>query len=228
MTLRRGRRFDAVLLDVDGTLVDTNRLHAQAWFDAFVEAGVDGGTVADIQRLVGMGADNLIPAAVELDHESAKGRRLSERRAAIFEEHYLPTVRPTVGARELAEALRDRGFRLAVASSAKDDEVRGLLDTVGLRWLADRAVGGNEVKESKPEPDVIEKALVEVGVPAERTVLIGDTPYDVEAATRAGVAMIGLRCGGWDDIALKGAIAVYEHPADLLRQLDGSPLGGAG
>jgi HAD superfamily hydrolase (TIGR01509 family) len=226
VTREQGRRFDGVLLDVDGTLVDTNRLHAQAWFDAFNEAGLDGGTVLDIQRLVGMGSDKLIPAAVGLDPESSEAKRLAERRAQIFKELYLPTVRPTHGARELVEALRDRGFRLAVASSARENELRGLLDAAGLGWLAERAVAADHVKASKPEPDVIEKALEEAGVPAERAVLIGDTPYDVEAATKAGVAMIGLRCGGWDEIALKGAIAVYEDPADLLRHLDESPLAG--
>lgn len=216
-----------VILDVDGTLVDSNRLHAQAWFDAFGEAGLNGGTVLDLQRLIGMGSDRLIPAAVGSAGEGPEAERLGERRAAIFRELYLPSLRPTPGAAALVEALRDRGLELAVASSARSDELRGLLEAAGVPWLADRATSGDEVEESKPEPDVIEAALAELGLPAEEVVLIGDTPYDVEAGTRAGVAVIALRCGGWDNVSLREAAAVYQDPADLLESLDASPLGDA-
>jgi HAD superfamily hydrolase (TIGR01509 family) len=216
-----------VILDVDGTLVDSNRLHAQAWFDAFGEAGLDGGTVLDLQRLIGMGSDRLIPAAVGRPGEGPEAERLGERRAAIFRELYLPSLRPTPGAAALVEALRDRGLELAVASSARSDELRGLLAAAGVPWLADRATSGDEVEESKPEPDVIEAAVAELGLPAEEVVLIGDTPYDVEAGTRAGVTVIALRCGGWDDVSLREAADVYRDPADLLESLDASPLGGA-
>ena len=218
-------RIRGVIFDVDGTLVDSNRLHAQAWFDAFREAGLDGGTVLDLMRLIGMGSDKLIPAAVGLDGAGPEAERLGERRSEIFRSLYLPTVRPLPGAAELAEALRDRGFRLAVASSARPDELEALLDVAGVSWLAPKATSADEVDASKPEPDVVEAALAELDLPAQETILIGDTPYDVEACERAGVIVIGLRSGGWDEAGLRGAAAVYRDPADLLDQLETSPLG---
>jgi HAD superfamily hydrolase (TIGR01509 family) len=226
MTSATTATIEGVILDVDGTLVDSNRLHAQAWFDAFTEAGLHGGTVLDIQRLIGMGSDKLIPEAVGLDPESPEARRLSDRRSAVFTELYLPTLRPLPGARELVEELRDRGFRLTVASSAKPDELSAMLETVGVPWLRDQATSADEVEASKPEPDVVEAALRELDLPPERVAMIGDTPYDVEAAGRAGVILIGVRTGGWDETGLRGAAAVYRDPEHLLEELDQSPLGG--
>lgn len=218
-----------VILDVDGTLVDSNRQHAQAWFDAFTEAGLSGGTVLDLRRLIGMGSDKLIPAAVGLPGDGPEAAHLGERRSAIFRELYLPTLRPTPGAAALVEALRDRGLELAVASSARSDELRSLLEAAGVPWLADRATGGDAVEESKPEPDVIEAALRELGLAPDEVALIGDTPYDIEAGLRAGVTVVALRCGGWNDLSLRDAAAVYRDPAELLEGLDASPIGrGAG
>jgi HAD superfamily hydrolase (TIGR01509 family) len=222
---RSDRRIEGVILDVDGTLVDSNRLHAQAWFDTFREAGLDGGTVLDIQRLIGMGSDKLLPEAVGLEADSPEGARLAERRATLFDSLYLPNVRPIPGARALVEALRDRGHRLAVASSARPDELRRLLAVAGVGWLREAATSGDQVDESKPEPDVILAALGELGLPAERVAFVGDTPYDVEAGTRAGVMVIGVRTGGWDETGLRGATAVYRDAAELLARLDESPLG---
>jgi len=217
-----------VILDVDGTLVDSNRHHAQAWFDTFREAGLECGTVLDLQRLIGMGSDKLIPAAVGLDGDSDEAHHLSERRAEIFESLYLRTLRPTPGAGALVERLRDRGFRLSVASSARPDELRHLLEVADVAWLAERASSGDEVDGSKPEPDVVEAALAELGLPAAEVAMIGDTPYDVEAGERAGVTVIGLRSGGWDDTGLRGAAAIYRDPSDLLDQFDASPLAAGG
>ncbi len=217
--------IQGVILDVDGTLVDSNRLHAQAWFDAFREAGLDGGTVLDIQRLIGMGSDRLLPQTVGIDAESRDGERLSSRRAELFRRLYLPTVRAIPGARALVETLRDRGLRLAVASSAQPDELTALLEIASLGWLREQATSGEEVEESKPDPAVVNAALRELGLPPDRVAFLGDTPYDVEAGRRAGVAVIGVRSGGWDDIGLRGAAAVYRDTADLLERLESSPLG---
>jgi HAD superfamily hydrolase (TIGR01509 family) len=216
-----------VILDVDGTLVDSNRQHAQAWFDAFTEAGLSGGTALDLQRLIGMGSDKLIPAAVGLPGDAPEAERLGERRAAIFRELYLAGLRPTPGAAALVEALRDRGLELAVASSARSDELHSLLEAAGVPWLAGGATSGDAVEESKPEPDVIEAALGELGLTPDEVALVGDTPYDVEAGIRAGVTVIALRCGGWDELSLRDAAAIYRDPAELLQGLDASPIGGA-
>ena len=221
----RGRAIDGVILDVDGTLVDSNRLHAQAWFDAFREAGLDGGTATDVQRLIGMGSDRLIEQTVGLDPVSEDARALARRRSEIFQSLYLPTVRPVPRARELVEALRDRDFRLTVATSARPDELDQLLAAAELSWLAEAATSGDEVDESKPEPDVVEAALDDLRLEPARVAMIGDTPYDVESGTRAGVTVIALRSGGWDDTGLRGAAAIYRDPTELLEELDSSPLG---
>jgi HAD superfamily hydrolase (TIGR01509 family) len=224
MNAAQERRIDGVIFDVDGTLVDSNRLHAQAWFDAFREAGLDGGTVADIQRLIGMGSDKLLPQALGISAETGDGKRLSARRAELFERLYLPTVRALPGAAALVETLRDRGFRLAVASSAKPDELSALLGIAGVPWLRDDATSGDEVEASKPDPDVVHAALGELDLPADRVAFLGDTPYDVEAGLRAGVTVIGVRSGGWDEISLRGAAAVYRDVEDLRLRIEESPL----
>jgi HAD superfamily hydrolase (TIGR01509 family) len=213
-----------VLFDVDGTLVDSNLAHAQAWHDAFSEAGLDGGDVEQIRRLIGMGSDKLLPAAVGIDKHSPEGERLAKRRAEIFKERYLARVQPTPCAAELVRALRDRGFVLGVATSAEPDELRALLRKVDAEWLAERAASSKDVESSKPDPDVVDAALQRIGIPADSVALIGDTPYDVEASRRARVTMIALRCGGWSDDELRDADAIYADPADLLDHLEESPL----
>ena len=221
-TRRDGVR--GVILDVDGTLVDSNRLHALAWHDTFAEAGLDGGSVEEIHRLIGMGSDKLLPEAVGIGKETPEGEHLAERRAEIFRERYLERVRGLPGSGELVEALRARGHRLAVASSAKPEELDVLLERAGAHALAERATSADEVGGSKPEPDVVEAAIRELDLTPDACTMIGDTPYDIEAATRAGVSIIALRSGGWSDDGLAGAAAIYENPEDLLEHLDDSPL----
>jgi HAD superfamily hydrolase (TIGR01509 family) len=213
-----------VLFDVDGTLVDSNVAHAQAWHDTFAEAGLDGGDVERIRRLIGMGSDKLLPTAVGIDKHSPQGEQLAKRRSEIFKERYLPRVRGFPGAHELVEALVRRNVTLGVATSAQPDELRDLLRIVDAEWLADRAASSDDVKSSKPDPDVVDAALKRIGLPPSDVVLIGDTPYDVEASLRAGIRVVALRCGGWNDEELSGAAAVYQDPADLLAHLDESPL----
>jgi HAD superfamily hydrolase (TIGR01509 family) len=210
-----------VLLDVDGTLVDSNAAHARAWADAFEEAGIEAPTADEIQRLIGMGGDKLLPASVGIEEDDPRGKQLSERRAEIFRGRYLPELGPTPGAAELVEELRRRGLRIGIATSAKPEELRGLLERAGIPTdLAGQAVSADEVEASKPDPDVVQAALAELGLPAPEVVFIGDTPYDVEAGQRAGVAVVGLRSGGWSHDELRPAVAVFDDPAELLEQLD--------
>jgi phosphoglycolate phosphatase-like HAD superfamily hydrolase len=213
-----------VLFDVDGTLVDSNIAHAQAWHDTFAEAGLDGGDVERIRRLIGMGSDKLLPTAVGIEKHSPQGEQLAKRRSEIFKQRYLPGVRGFPGSHELVESLARRKLTLGVAASAQPDELRDLLRIVDAEWLADRAASSDDVKYSKPDPDVVDAALKRIGLPASDVALIGDTPYDVEASLRAGIRVVALRCGGWNDDELRGAAAVYQDPADLLAHLDESPL----
>jgi HAD superfamily hydrolase (TIGR01509 family) len=213
-----------VLLDIDGTLVDSNDAHAHAWVRALAEAGKPV-PFETVRPLIGMGGDKLLPKVSGLDAESADGKRISDRRATIFLTEYVPRLRPTRGAEDLLRALADRGLKLAVASSAKKDELDPLLKVCGADRFIHTATSSDDAENSKPDPDIVHAAIQEIGLPADELVLLGDTPYDVEAARRAGVRVVAVRCGGWTDKDLK-ADAAYDDPADLAANLARSPLAG--
>jgi len=221
----RPRRAPTVaLLDIDGTLLDSNDAHANAWVDTFREHGHDV-PFERVRPLIGKGGDKLLAETVGIDKESAEGKRLSEHCTRRFTEHYLPTLRPFPGTRALLERMRAAGLTLVVATSAGREELDGLLRAAGVDDLLDEATTASDAKESKPDPDIVHAALKRGGAEAGDAVMVGDTPYDVEAAARAGVATVALRCGGWwDDAALAGAAAIYDDPADLLARYDGSPF----
>jgi HAD superfamily hydrolase (TIGR01509 family) len=214
----------AVILDIDGTLLLSNDAHARAFVDSAREMGIDA-DFDEIRRLIGMGGDKLIPRVFGFEKESDEGSTLDGRKGEIFRERYLPALEPTPGARALLERLRGEGVTLVVATSADNADLEGLLDQAGVRDLVGEATSASDVDGSKPEPDVVEAALERSGAPAEAVVMLGDTPYDVEAASRAGVRIIGVRTGGWSDRDLRGAIAVYDDPEDLLAHYGTSPLG---
>jgi HAD superfamily hydrolase (TIGR01509 family) len=217
-------RVRAVILDIDGTLLLSNDAHARAFVDSAREMGIEA-DFHRIRRLIGMGGDKLIPEAFGFEKESDQGKRLDGRKGEIFRERYLPTLEPAPGARALLERLRGDGKTLVVATSADNADLKGLLEQAGVRDLVEEATSSGDVEESKPEPDVVEAALEKAGVPVEAVVMIGDTPYDVEASSRAGVRIVGLRCGGWGDRDLRGAAAVYDDPEDLLAHYAESPVG---
>ncbi len=212
-----------VILDVDGTLVDSNDAHADAWMDALAEIGRHADRVR-VRALIGMGGDKLLPQVTGIPEDSPEGRAISDRRGEIFRTRYLPTVRPFPKAHELVSELERLGFRIVVASSASEDDLGALLDKAGLRHLLHEATSKDDAGRSKPDPDVVAAALGELGLPAEEAMMLGDTPWDVEAAARAQVRTIALRSGGWSDADLADAAAVYDDAADLLAHLDESPL----
>jgi HAD superfamily hydrolase (TIGR01509 family) len=211
-----------VLLDIDGTLVESNDAHARAWVKALAESGR---TVAfdAVRPLIGMGGDKLLPKVCGLDAASEEGKKVSERRGQIFIAEYLPHLKPCHGAEELLARLKKRGLKMAVASSAKEDELGPLLKICGADKVIESAASSDDAKESKPDPDILHAALEKVGLPADEVVMLGDTPYDVEAARKAGTRVVALRCGGWTDADLK-ADAVFADPADLAKHLESSPL----
>jgi len=214
-----------VLFDVDGTLIDSNDAHARAWEDVFREEGY-AARFADVRPLIGMGGDKLLPTVIGVDAESERGKALGERRKRIFKERYLPRLRPFPGARALLERMRAAGLTLVVATSAQEDELAGLLDAAGVADLFAETTTSSDADSSKPDPDIIEAALERAGrVAPDGALMVGDTPYDVEAALRAGIRAIAFRCGGgWPDEAFAGAAAIYDGPADLLARLDESPI----
>jgi len=211
----------AVILDVDGTLVDSNDAHARAWVDAFADYGI---TVAfdQVRRSIGMGADKLMPQVSGIEESSELGEPISKRHAQIFKDRHLPRIQAFPCTRELVARLAADGFVLAVASSAKDDELDPLLEIAGVSDLLPRRTSSDDAEDSKPDPDIVVAALKRTGCPPSRAVMIGDTAYDVGAAKHAGIEIVGLECGGWTRESLAGAVAVYRDPEDLLNSYEES------
>jgi phosphoglycolate phosphatase-like HAD superfamily hydrolase len=221
------RKLRGVILDVDGTLVDSNDAHARAWVAALQEEGFEV-PFERVRPLIGMGGDKLLPEVTGLPEENPRAKRVGERRGGIFKERFLPSLRAFPRTRELLLRMREAGLKLAVASSAEPDELKALLRIAGAGDLIQGASSADDAGRSKPDPDVVHAALGRLALDPGGVVMIGDTPYDVEAAARAGVRAIALRCGGWGDDRLRGAIAIYDGPADLLARYEQSPLAGSG
>jgi HAD superfamily hydrolase (TIGR01509 family) len=215
-----------VILDVDGTLIDSNDAHARAWVDVAREFGRDV-EFAVIRPMIGMGGDKLIPKAFGISHDSDEGKKMSGRRGEIFRESYLPTLKPFSKARELLLRMREDRHTLVVATSAQEDEMKGLLRAAGIEDLLEEATSSSDADSSKPDPDIVVAALEKSDAQPSDAIMLGDTPYDVGAASRAGVAIVALRCGGWSDVELEGAIAIYADPESLLREYDRSPFAAA-
>ena len=218
-------KYKGVLLDVDGTLIDSNDAHARSWVDAFRAFGYDI-TFEQVRPLIGMGGDKLVAKLTGLDNEKGKGKELSERKKKEFAERYLPTLRAFPGAHELLTRMKEQDLRLVIATSAGEDEMNDLLEQAGLDELVQRRTSSDDADRSKPDPDIVNAALSRAQLRPADAVMLGDTPYDISAATRAKVDSIALRCGGWwRDEDLAGAAAIYDGPADLLQAFEESPLG---
>lgn len=215
----------AVILDVDGTLIDTNDAHAHAWVDVCHEFGHEV-AFGEVRRMIGMGGDRVLPSLTGLEEASETGEKMKERRGEIFRERYLPSCRPFPRARELLERFRDDGMQLVVATSASKDDMAALLEAADVAELIQAKTSSSDAEKSKPSPDIVEAALENAGCAPSEAVMLGDTPYDVEASGRAGVRCVALRCGGWDDDALSDAVAIYQDPADLLENYERSPFAG--
>jgi HAD superfamily hydrolase (TIGR01509 family) len=210
-----------VLLDVDGTLLDTNHLHALAWWRALRSLGLTYPMVR-IHRLIGMGGDKLVPTLVGHEVEGASDR-WREEFEALFDE-----VTPLPGACESVRALHDRGAIVVLASSAPAEHVERFVQVLGVdRWLAG-TTSSDDADGSKPEADIFEVAMARHDLDPARTTAIGDTVWDARAARRAGIAFIGVETGGIDARALRdeGAAATYEGVDRLVDLLDGGPVDG--
>ena len=215
-----------VIFDVDGTLVDSNDQHARAWVEALAEYGYKV-TFEQVRPLIGMGGDKVLPILTGLSADEPKAKKIGERRDAIFADKYLPQVRPLPGARDLLLGLKSDGLKLAVASSSAKDLLKRLLNIVGAPDVFEKRASGDDAEDSKPDPDIVHAALKGLAEPSDVVAMIGDTPYDVEAARRAKVQPIAFRSGGWKDEDLRGAIEIYDGPLDLLQHRDESAIGRA-
>ena len=213
----------AVLFDVDGTLVDSNDAHAAAWVKAFADHGITVDPIR-VRRSIGMGGDKLMPAVSGIEETSELGSKIAERRGEIFTREWLPSLKAFPGSDQLVRTIGERGLTAVAASSAAEDELTKLLDIAGAASLMDAATSSDDADESKPAPDIIHAALQRAKAEPTQAVMIGDTPYDVSAARRAGVRIIAFRSGGWLDPDLAGAIEIYDGPWDLLRAIERSVL----
>lgn len=212
-----------VLLDIDGTLIDSNDANARCWMEALLAHGIEVNYLK-LREGIGMGGDNFLPKIAHIKSDSPQGKAVSETRSEILKSKYLPALRAFPQVKELLTRLHEDGLKLVVATSAKADEAEALLKLTGASDLIDAIATTEDAENSKPDPDIIHAALQKSGLSADTVVMLGDTPYDVEAAQKAGVGTLGVRCGGWTAPDLKGALAVYNDPADLLAHYDDSPL----
>lgn len=219
-------RPDAVIFDIDGTLIDSVDLHAQAWVEAFAHFGYHVHP-EQVRPQIGKGGDQLMPVFIPVEVLQKIGRELEHYRGDLFKRTYLPRVKPFPKVRDLFLKVRQNGQRIAVASSGKKDEVKEYKQIAQITDLVDVETSADDAERSKPAPDIFEAVLAKLTpLTPSRILVVGDTPYDAEAAGKVNLKTIGLLCGGtpMDPLRAAGCIAVFQSPADLLAHYDESPL----
>ena len=217
--------IEALLCDIDGTLVQSNWLHAEAWQVAFGAMGIHL-ELEDLRRQIGKGGDELIPVYVPWWKRKQVEDPLKAFRKLVFEQEYLSRVTALPMAREFLVRVKDAGIRPALASSADKSDLEIYKRIVGMEDLIEEEASASDANKAKPHPDIFEATLKRLGLPAEKCMALGDTPYDAEAAGKAGIRTIGVETGGWsrEDLLAAGCVEVYESVADLLEHFDDSLL----
>lgn len=215
--------FRAVIFDIDGTLIDSVDAHAQSWVDAFAHFGKNV-AFADVRKQIGKGSDQLLPVFLSEDEISRFGKPLDEWRAAHLKREYMPDFKPFPRVRELIETLIHSGRNVALASSAKEDELKTYKEIAGIADLIpeSKQTSSDDAEKSKPHPDIFEAAMRKLdGIPVEQVVVVGDTPYDAEAAGKLGLKTIGVLSGGFPEAELQraGCFIVYRDVAELLDKV---------
>lgn len=218
--------IEAVIFDIDGTIVDSVDLHAKAWQKTFSKFGKNI-LLEAIRSQIGKGADQLLPVYFSNQELEQFGEAMEIYRGELFKKKYLPKVKGFPKVRELFERIKQDKKQLALASSAKKDELKRYKEIAQIDDLIESETSSDNVERSKPCPDIFEAALKQLGnVTPDKVIVVGDTPYDAEAAAKANVNSIGLLSGGWTQHQLRrsGCIAIYRDPADLLARYEESPL----
>jgi HAD superfamily hydrolase (TIGR01509 family) len=216
----------AVIFDMDGTLIDSVDQHARAWQDAFQDFGHEFELKA-IRAQIGKGGDQLLPVFLTREEIELKGRDLEKHRGNVLKERYLFQIKPFPKVTELFHRIRADNIKIVLASSAKAQELRAYEKIAGIEALIDVETSSDDAEKSKPHPDIFQAAVAKLGtVPKSEIVVIGDAPYDAEAAGKAGLRTIGFRCGGFPERRLRqaGCFAIYDGPADLLTRYNASAL----
>jgi HAD superfamily hydrolase (TIGR01509 family) len=219
------RAIEAIIFDIDGTLVDSVDLHAQAWRETFQRFGRNI-LFEDIRVQMGKGADQLMPIFFSKDELNRFGKAMENYRLELFKRNYLPQVKAFPGVRELFQRILNDGKTTALASSSRAPELLVYKRIAEIEDLIQTEISADDVKHSKPCPDIFQAALKKLAISAGNIVAIGDAPYDAIAAKRAGIATIGVLCGGFGEEVLRaaGCIAIFDGPADLLEHYDVSPI----
>jgi HAD superfamily hydrolase (TIGR01549 family) len=217
----------AVIFDIDGTLVDSVDLHAQAWKETFKQYGKDV-PYQQVRHQIGKGGDQLMPVFFSREELEEFGEEMEEHRSKLYKREFLPRVRAFPQVRELFERIKADGKQLALASSAKEDELAAYKKIADIADLVEEEISSDDADKSKPHPDIFKAALEKLGdVKPDEVIVIGDTPYDAEAAGKLRLRTIGFLSGGFPEAELSGAGAspIFEDAADLLARYDESPLG---
>lgn len=216
---------DAVLLDIDGTLVDSNYEHVRAWYQAFRRHDI---TIPEawIHRSVGMGGDKLLPHLLHIDEDDPLVQTLADLQGVIFKEQYLAEIQPLPGVAPFVDRLVAGGSRVALATSAKEDELEHYVALLRLEGRVAATVSKADVEQTKPAPEIFAIACQKLDVAPERAIAVGDSVWDVAAARKLGLRLVGVCTGGFDRAELQtaGAAAVYDDLPDLLAHWSASPL----
>ena len=217
----------AAIFDIDGTLVDSNDLHVEAWQETFRHFGKEF-AYNDLRAQVGKGGDQYLPAFLSEAELRQHGEDINSYRSALFRKEYIDRVRAFPKVRELFERIKQDGKRIALASSGNEEDSARFIKLMHIGGLFDAQTSKNDVARSKPSPDVFLRALNLLHLQPDEAVVIGDTPYDVQAAKKIGLPIIGLLCGGFseDELRAEGAVGIFRDPADLLENYARSPLCG--
>ncbi len=214
----------AVIFDVDGTLVDSVDDHAKAWQETMKKYGKDI-AFADVREQIGKGGDRFMPVFFSKEELDEFGDELEKERGELFQKQYLPNIKPFPKVRELFERICADDKKIALASSAVEKELEHFKELLNIKDLLEADTNADDAETSKPEPDIFLAAMKQLGHPKpEQVIVIGDTPYDEIAATKAGLKTIGFLSGGFPEDQLRGCIAIFKDPADLLARYDESPL----
>lgn len=215
----------AVLCDIDGTLVQSNWLHAEAWQVAFGAMGI-ALELEDVRRQIGKGGDELIPVFVPWWKRDAVKEPLEAYRKFVFQQDYMPRVKPLPMAHEFLVRTKEAGIRVALASSASKEDLLTYKNLLGANDLVDEETSADDAKKSKPHPDIFDAALRRLKLSATECIALGDTPYDAEAAGHAGLRTIGVTTGGWtrEELLAAGCVEVYESVAELLERFEESAI----
>ena len=214
--------IESILFDIDGTLVDSNNFHLLAWAEAFHAAGHDF-RLQQIHDQIGQGADNFVPALIP-GASDAVAERLGSEQVRLFKQHYAHRLKPFPGAHDLIARCKAEGYRVALTTSASAEMLGHHLDLLDVRDLVDGCTTADDVAASKPCPEIFTTALKKLATKPDEALVIGDTPFDITAARKAGIATIAVRSGLFPDDQLSAALAIYDDVAALLARFDDSPL----